>query len=271
MNNRISSNFTGQQRPLSEINKKRILRHHSKIMTAKKKRNDKTEICASDLAPSPQLVVALRRIYEKPGGGDPQLPASFRSLLDSVSNHPSFSAIGRSSADKFGSPTSMIEATETTENSVTGTNDSKEAVYALESLIAYLCKESSTSSSLSFSPTLKHGLLITILSLLMEYVNSNEVDLYSITHKNQEASTERNLQDREGQRHNVTDDPTIAPPLQVGSIISLLRTDSDNDHSNSEHHSENNDLLSYFGQAAAVYEERIEIQKARLRDTYPWK
>ena len=38
---RLSSNFSGQQRrsPVSEVTKDRILRHHSKIMTAKKMRD----------------------------------------------------------------------------------------------------------------------------------------------------------------------------------------------------------------------------------------
>lgn len=268
MDNRISSNFTEQQlrSPISEAKQNRILRHHSKIMTAKKKREAKKKVGATNLAPSPQLVAALRRIYEKPGaaGSEHQLPASFKSLLDSVSNHPSFSAKDGSESGKGESSPPSIETTSTTPPPVTCSTSAKESAYSLESLIAYLCKESSSPTSSPFSATMEHGLLITILSVLMEYEAPYEVDPSSSTKKSQEASTERNSQDGGGQQHDATDDPTAAPPLQVGSIMCLLPSDEDGDRRNSDPWSVDNDLLSYFGEAAAVYEERIEIQKSRL-------
>jgi hypothetical protein len=263
IDNRIASNFNRQQlrTSLTEVKKNRILRHHSKIMTAKKKIDSTKKINAGDFVPSRQLVAALRRIYEKPGAAasEHKLPACFKSLLDSVSNHPLFSYRDGREVVKEGSSPPPIETTVIKENPIKGSTSAKESAYALESLIVYLCRESSSSDSSTFSTKLEHGMLITILSVLMEYETQDQA-----TNKNQEASIERNAQDGEGQQHDATDDPTTAPPLQVGSIMSLLKADEDYDQSNLGPFSVNIDLLSYFGESAAVYEERIEIQKSRL-------
>ena len=98
------------------------------MMTAKKKRDTTKKIGAGPLAPSPQLVAALRRIYEKPGaaGSEHKLPASLKSLLDSVSNHPSFSAKDGSESGKGESSPPSIE---TKSNApITSANESANAL-----------------------------------------------------------------------------------------------------------------------------------------------
>jgi len=257
--NRIPSNFSGQrlQTPVSETNKYRILRHHSKIMAAKKKKLDATNrLSSSNLSPSPRLVAALRRIYEKPGvaasGSGEQFPACFKSLLNSVTNYPYISAQEETETAKAASsPPPTMAGTIT----ASGTS-AKETAYALESLIVSLCKESSSSAPSPSSATFEHGLLITILSILMEYDVRDEDDPTS-----QEASMKRNSQEQQGQHHDATNDPIIVPSLQVGSLMSLLKTDED---SNTVSRQLDNDLISYLGEAAATYEDRIEIQKIRL-------
>ena len=51
-------------------------------------------------------------------------------------------------------------------------------------------------------------------------------------------------------------DPTAVPPLQVGAILSIMKPE-ENDKNTWNLDPE---LLSFLGQAAAAYEERIEIQ-----------
>jgi hypothetical protein len=264
--------FSGQQRlkePITETKKNRILRHHSKIMTAKQRGGSTKKDNPATVAPSPQLVNALRRLYEKPGGASGELPA-LKSLLQSVMDHPTFSSedIKEATSPTKTKSTAVASAKgTTTTTTLLPSSCVEETTYTLESLIAYLCKETSSSSPL-FSPTLEHGLLITILSVLTEYEirdeepkgdpKGNPKDYY-------EQKVQEEQQQRRRRHHDATNDPTVAPPLQVGAIMSLLKIDDEEDDDDSTSPwSLDNDLLSYLGEAAAVYEERIEIQKSRL-------
>ena len=268
--------FSGQQsllkEPITETKKNRILRHHSKIMAAKQRGSSTKKDNTGTASPSPQLVNALRRLYEKPGGASGELPA-LKSLLQSVMDHPTFSSediIEPTSRTKTKSASAAASAKGTTTTTTTlPSSYVEETTYTLESLIAYLCKETSSSSP-PFSPTLEHGLLITVLSVLTEYEIRDE-ELKGDPKGNPKDYYEQKVQEVQQQRrrhHDATNDPTVAPPLQVGAIMSLLKIDDgDNDDystRNASPWSLDNDLLSYLGEAAAVYEERIEIQKSRL-------
>merc|ERR1712238_286159 len=87
---------------------------------------------------------------------------------------------------------------------------------------------------------------------------------------NQKDPEQKALEEEQQRRrhYDATNDPNVAPPLQVGAIMSLLminnEEEDDNVVHNANHWSLDNDLLSYLGEAASVYEERIEIQKNRL-------
>ena len=106
------------------------------------------------------------------------------------------------------------------------------AAYQLEALIANICQTEDEDSSVKL-----HGLLISVLSVVTGYEVRN---------------TQIALKDES--------DPAVVPPLQVGAILSVIRPEEDDRGS----FSLDPDLLSYLGQASATYEERIEIQKARL-------
>ena len=214
--------FSGQQRlkePITETKKNRILRHHSKIMTAKQRGGSTKKDNPATVAPSPQLVNALRRLYEKPGGASGELPA-LKSLLQSVMDHPTFSSedIKEATSPTKTKSTAVASAKGTTTTTTTTTllpsSCVEETTYTVESLIAYLCKETSSSSPL-FSPTLEHGLLITILSVLTEYEIRDE-EPKGDPKGNPKDYYEQKVQEEQQQRrrhHDATNDPTVAPPL----------------------------------------------------------
>ena len=66
-------------------------------------------------------------------------------------------------------------------------------------------------------------------------------------------------------QRNQQDDPG-QPLLQVGSILSLFAVNISTD---SSVFALDSALLEYFGQAAAISEERLELQKARLLCSHP--
>ncbi|VEU40597.1 unnamed protein product [Pseudo-nitzschia multistriata] len=213
---------------------------------------------ASSSSPSPRLVAALRRIYGKSGvatagSGEQQFPASFKSLLNYVMNHPAFYASEEKEATRAASSPAPA-----------GCTSGKETEYTLESLIAYLCKERSSMNTSQSSATFEHGLLITILSVLVEYEARDEEDPASSKNKNQEASTKPITPEQQGHHHDSTNDPAILAPLQVGSIMNMLEIDEEYEESNARSWLVDTNLISYLGEAAATYEDRIEIQKARL-------
>ena len=254
------------QEPISETKKIRILRHHSKIMTAKQKqrrRSTQTVYVGTD-SPSPQLVSALRRIFEKPTKGASAELVSFKSMLQSVMDHPAFSVEDIKDEQVFLLPTTDVSKRLVAERNGCG----EETTYNLESLIAYLCNEMSSSSP-PFPSTLEHGLLITVLSILTEFDSSeNDPKEYhkgKRIHTEQKDTEEEEEQQRRRQFYDATNDPTAAPSLQVGSILTLMKIDTgEEDNNASNPWSLDSDLLSYLGEAASVYEERIEIQQSRL-------
>lgn len=192
---------SGRLTPVGETTKERILRHHSKILAAKRG-NSKAS------GPSPQLVAALRHVY----GENESL--ELWSLLQSVMDHSAFAK------------------EENLSNTTTESTDIRnKGAYRLESLISKLCQNDDGAAKL-------HGLLITVLSLVTSY----------------QVNDDSNIETKE------QPDPSIPPPLQVGSILSVIRLNEDDRNP----WSLDTELLAYLGEAAAVYEERIEIQKERL-------
>ena len=109
---------------------------------------------------------------------------------------------------------------------------SHHGAYQLESLIANVCQDHNEDS-----PVLLHGLLIAVLSVATGY----EV-----------GDSEKALKEES--------DPTSTPPLQVGAVLSIIKPEEDD----KSDFALDPELLSYLGEAAAAYEERIEIQTARL-------
>lgn len=97
-----------------------------------------------------------------------------------------------------------------------------------------------------------HGLLLAALSVLtgcmMEDDTSHEPDLSKGKTSNEPRAFE------------CTSNPDDIPVLQVGAILSLLKQDDSCRGS----FSLDQNILDYLQKASAVYEERIEIQKARL-------
>jgi hypothetical protein len=257
---------------VSDIKRDRILRHHAKILAAKKRPG-----VNPPLSPSPQLVASLRRIYERVDKGEEGRDSSgLKTVLQSVTSHPVFS---KEEGSKPGGPTATSKTPKSTapkanessssepevenRSSSTSTDFPKEgflevtAVSSVEYLIAQLYDEgptkttetpSSSSNRDSKESVLEDGLLIAALSILTEY----EVTVEEEPKAGLKAFNSQRQQKKENH------DPTVVPSLQVGAILSLLRT------SEKVAPSLESDTIAYLGDAAAVYEERIEIQKARL-------
>ncbi|KAL3944031.1 MAG: hypothetical protein SGBAC_001899 [Bacillariaceae sp.] len=98
--------------------------------------------------------------------------------------------------------------------------------YQLESLIAGICESKDDSSPL-------HRSLISVLSVLTSF-ESDEADKES--------------------------DPSYFPTLQVGGLLSVINPKG----SDANSWAIDDEVLSFFGNAASAYEERIEIQKSRM-------
>lgn len=94
-----------------------------------------------------------------------------------------------------------------------------------------------------------HGLLLATLSVLTGS-DHDGLEVPDLSEGKSESRAEL------AERHQ---DPRDIPPLQVGAIMSLLETDVEKGP-----FSLDDKILTYLGRAASAYEERIEIQKARL-------
>ena len=248
--------FSDRQKEIAKEEKDRILRHVAKVTTAKRSAvnvgprstGTKSTASATAVSPSPQLVAALRHLYggkDKEGEQQQQQQLNIlRSLLKSVMDHPAFVK----GTEEPRTPTSNVSVIPLP---ITGSSEETDGntdvqpptmQIQLESLIANVCQAGEEDTL--------HGLLITILSVL----TSTEV------REDKEMETAKGKTRESRQRQHRESDPIPMPALQVGSLLSMLKPDED----------ERNfwrldpDILSYFGKAAAAYEERIEIQKARL-------
>mmetsp|Transcript_36487 Transcript_36487/g.88057 ORF Transcript_36487/g.88057 Transcript_36487/m.88057 type:complete len:5319 (+) Transcript_36487:189-16145(+) len=326
-----SSHF---ENDISDVQRNRILRHHKKILAAKKpasglvsSNNNDGESGSSyknnsgggggSATPVPQLVTALRRIYDaraekKDGNNSVDKDGSdnvssgvssspvLKTLLESVLGHPAFSkevsesttaaSLAHTSSTSTGTgpatlvttddggdatdikPTQgcdpKVEVKTSSPDVDQGTNlnsETEEFSFAVETLIGELCDQSTNSTKLD-STDLEHGLLIAALSILTGYGtnDSGGFDDYFVTNTTVEKLSSQNDEaSSSGKMIGDVDDPKVAPPLQVGSILSLLQTENSISSKTTPFQLDSN-AVSYLGKAASIYEERIEIQKARL-------
>eukprot|EP00934_Nitzschia_sp_Nitz4_P003657 Nitzschia sp. Nitz4//scaffold7_size249615//147593//154025//NITZ4_001184-RA/size249615-processed-gene-0.359-mRNA-1//-1//CDS//3329558463//3647//frame0 len=184
--------------PTSILSQDRILRHHAKILKAKRGSAPK-----SPLAPSRPLVSALRQVYGEGKSESQELRSLLQSLVD-------------------------LSKTDDISTALPSEEQPNHPTVHLESLVANLCSND--------TPKLR-ALLVSILSLVSGY----EV--------------------ADSSRAEEGSDPVLPPSLQVGSLLSLIAPSPDDD---SREWTLDADILTYLGQAAAAYEERIERQKHRL-------
>ena len=243
-------------------------------------------------------MAALRQVYEattttaEPGGG-----AEIRLLLERVSNHAVFGSTAANNNNGSG-PVSETGGDDTQSSGVSPlfqqpTTATTTAAWQsnVESLIAnlpQLCSTDSSSSSSNDSKESKllQGLLIAMLAVLTGQEEAEASDDHVLS----EQELVRNLKaSKRGRRtisplwvlpdNSVSDlarDPVRPPLLQVASVLFLLPCGgwnaSDNNNNAAGSHLElglDPGLLDYFGQAAAVFEERLELQKTRMLARMP--
>lgn len=122
----------------------------------------------------------------------------------------------------------------------------------LEAIIGNICRDITDGED----QDALHGLLLATLSVLTgstEHDGAEEPDLSG-------GKTEiKQTQTRTAGNKERRQDPSDMPALQVGAIMSLMRPAVEKGP-----FSLDDKILKYLGEAASVYEERIEIQKARL-------
>ena len=252
---------------------------------------------AISVAPPPNLVASLRRVFdgktidqgiEEPAlSSEPvklmvdtkvpvtrkdsgSLPSRFelRHLLQAIANHPIFTTSVASSA---------VAVAEKQDHSATATTINYDDEHInLEKLIMTVTKQQVSNSEESDKETSLQGLLIVILSLLTKSQSG-----FSISAMGDDVKREF-IAETEAPRPKVEErQDTDLPPqsmLQVGALLSLLPLESSSTAStsstgnnsiietvdtDSESHRLNPEMLDYFASAAAIYQERWEIRKAR--------
>jgi len=230
-------------------------------------------------------VAALRQVYEatttaKPGGG-----AEILLLLERVSNHAVFGSTAANNSETGGDDTQSSGVSPLFQQPTTATTTAawQSNVESLIANLAQLCSfdSSSSSSNESKESKLLQGLLIAMLAVLTGQEEAEASDDHVLS----EQELVRNLKaSKRGRRtisplwvlpdNSVSDlarDPVRPPLLQVASVLFLLPCGgwnaSDNNNNAAGSHLElglDPGLLDYFGQAAAVFEERLELQKTRM-------
>ena len=98
-------------------------------------------------------------------------------------------------------------------------------------------------------------------------------DTSTTTEQNKDAVSRGNSNSSQGSSGNninqkeaaTVEDPSTSPALCVGSILSILKLEGKSIHRHMrEGYELDQELVDYFAEAAAAYEHRIEVQKARL-------
>ena len=229
--------------------------------------------------PSPQLVAALRQIYGNTADETPAL--SFRSLLKAVMDHKVFqipssktTSTGDSSreASSSSSPEGPAEGNQSDDEPIIPADatcsNAKAPLAQVEALLANVCrlvddKEQSSTSMIQ-------GLLIAALFILTQMptrTNETEATINNNHNKGRENSPKGRTMRPKPNKKSVTEDPLVSPAILVGSILPMLQL-SDNHKASSGGEAADfqldPELLQYFADAAAAYEGRTEIQKARL-------
>ena len=180
-----------------------------------------------------QKMLAAKRA-NKPSGPSPQLVAGLRHLYGEGESLE-LCALLQSVMERAGWKEGSSNFGEDNDEGFLKHNDHdtrKSNAYSIEALIGNICQADEDGSRKL------HGLLISLLLM---------VTAYQVTDTGKSESKEQ-------------PDPSSPPPLQVGSILSVVRP-QDEDHHPWRLEA---DFLTYLGDAAAIYEERIESQKNRL-------
>ena len=214
-----------------------------------------------------------------------------RRLLETVSTHPIFPNNSSSKADETALSTLLSHTTTSL--------SAKHEQANLENLILNVLKQvtDAQQSSSSGEPTLKdtevilQGLLIAILSVLTGQKQHREPVVVGNSKERTKSAKAAAVQNKKishlQQPENVDDIPSQSV-LQVGALLSLLPLKCIVSHESADASEEKSEeghdnaaispgfraeasatlidptLLEYFGAAATVYEERLEIQKARM-------
>ena len=248
--------------------------------------------------PPASLVAALRHVYEEPVSPTDSAALSklkvetsnalfeLRHLLEAVSSHAVFPAGSSSSSEESSSGCSPATT-------------AKQAQANLEKLIMNVLKQATDPTAGAdddVSEATLQGLLIAILSVLTgqkqqptsppDMVNLEDDPKKRAKMASSEAEKKATASQQQLQAEQGEDVPSQSL-LQVGALLSLLpiheiaassndsATEPKSDGASSaaaaedgsmgiDGHSLDPALLEYFGAAAAVYEERLEIQKARM-------
>lgn len=251
---------------------------------------------ALSVSPPPNLIAALRHVFDvnstNQTSKEPALPSGavkvkvdtkvpiigrdsgsglsrfeLRHLLQSITCHPIFTTI-------VASPAVAVAAKhEHVASAITSSINFDEQQVNLEKLIMNVAKQLTSNSEEIDKETSLQGLMIAVLSLLTTSqsgftVNSSTADVA----ENKSPTTKA-----------VERQDNDLPPqsmLQVGALLSLLPLESistpctvtsstesavivDTLSADSASHRLNPELLDYFASAAEVYQERLEIRKAR--------
>ena len=271
------------EKPLKDGWQNRTLRHHEKIVRAKNSSapqqpspSQGVKPASTKTVPPPRLISALRQVFESPsssdlkglaigdgsssskGKSDNQQVNVLPSLLHSVVNHSAFSdsssfndalsaSVKRHLASLFDSPRKGFEGDNEKDDKVEEVGPP--GAGNLEALIGNVCRDLVSERGINTNSSSSiNGLLIAALSIMTSSLSDEDMD-FSCT--NQTVTT------AEGGKTN----DCSADTLQVGGLLALLRPSNKTevekfliDHS----------LSRYFAEAASVYEERVEIQKALL-------
>ena len=238
---------TSTERPpdnimVDTLTRERILNHHHKLMEAQSKepasitstpaKADKDEQDELSVPPaSAALVAILRQIFdEKNTENDSSTSFDLRQLLEAVASH---SVLGNAKTDYK---------------------------QHLECILATLCRTHASEDR----PHYMQGLLLAILSLLTPQKEENPTVIEPPNPKvPQDVQTARTRTDNKKDQQQ-SDEPRPPALLQVASLLHLFPMETRKEDEPYESFMLDSKLMKYFGTAAAVAEERLELKRARM-------
>jgi hypothetical protein len=277
---------------MDAVTRERVLRHQAKLGTAntggtstldKSNTNTTTPPVtaansgAVNATPPSALVAALRQIYDTDPKGKGN--SHVRQLLERVTNHTVF-CDAKSPTINTSAASTEAQAAMAVSFSSSSTQEQFLSEAAgptwqanLESLIANLAKMNhdmeNNSGDNDDNGDILQGLLIAVMGVLTggdQQEATHEDGQQQMRHLTKRGNKAQQQQQKrtEYSADSEPDDP-VQPFMQIASALSLLPCGSDGDgDGDSNPFDLDASLLQYFGQAAAVYEERLEIQKSRL-------
>lgn len=279
LSSRLDTNSSNEALVIVDsLTKERIINYQGKLLSEKQKRlsspenmykttnasgNQKSSMQGVSVGGASGLVAALRNVFEEPlhnvsSESHASCGASFemRQLLQSVSSHPIFLLAGAGN-NNIGW---MDEA------SSMSLQHKFKLQLKLEQYLLQLSKFSDRDKD-----EYLQGLIITILFLVT-------CDEHALSHKNVDDSKKTDTDDKyhatsfSQKLRDLEDLDALQLELQVGAILHLMPIGNANEPEMIPSINAKKDywyhldptLLSYFGESASVFEERLEIQKARM-------